>query len=615
MGRHATVLTALLVLAPGLAAAQQADWPQFDFDPQHSGATDQETTIHPGNVSTLHVLYHVALPAIADGAPAFLPGVSTAGGVKDLLFLTTKDGRILALDAANGATVWSKQPATGPSFTTSSPAIDPDRQYVYSYGLEGRVHKYAVGDGSEVTSGGWPATTTLKPSVEKGSSALATATAQDGTTYLYAANGGYPGDAGDYQGHVTAIDLATGVQKVFNADCSDQTVHFVTGGGIPDCSAVQTAIWARPGVVYDPSLDLIFMATGNGTYDANGGGHNWGDSVFALHPDATGSGGLPVDAYTPTEFQQLQNLDLDLGSTAPAILPAPAGSSVAHLAVQTGKDAKVRLLNLANLSGMGGPGHVSGELQKLDLPQGGGVLTMPAVWVDPISGNPWAFIANSSGITGYELTLSAGTPSLTARWTNAVRGTSPVVANGMVFYASSSGMKALDPKTGASLWTDASLGSLHWQSPIVTGGRLFVVDQTPMLWAYGPNPEPLSFFTLDPCRLIDTRQPAGPLGGPALAGNGAKRTFPVAGHCGVPAGARAVAANVTIVVPSAAGDLRLGPVGLGNRTTTINFRPGQVRANNAVLSLTGNPLGEITVQTDISPGTTHLVVDVSGYFL
>ena len=120
-------------------------------------------------------------------------------------------------------------------YTTSSPAIDPGRAFVYSYGLDGRVHKFAVADGTETTTGGWPQVATLKGFDEKGSSPLVFATARSGTTYLYSANGGYPGDAGDYQGHVTAINLSTGAQKVFNTQCSDQTVHFVTTPGTPDC--------------------------------------------------------------------------------------------------------------------------------------------------------------------------------------------------------------------------------------------------------------------------------------------------------------------------------------------------------------------------------------------
>src|SRR5580693_2394692 len=330
------MVAACLLASAAFSPARAVDWTQFGVDSRHTGTSLEEINIHRSNVAALQkFLNGIALPSVADGAPAYLSGVATAGGTKDLLFLTTKDGHILALDAATGATIWSKQAATSPSpYTTSSPAVDPNRLYVYSYGRDGKVHKYQVGDGTEILTGGWPQVATLKGSVEKGSAALSLAIAQNGTPFLYVANGGYPGDAGDYQGHVTSINLSTGAQKVFNTMCSDQAVHFTTT--TPDCAnGVQSAVWARPGVIYDPDLDRIFFSTGNGTYDANTGGHFWGDSLLALAADGSGSGGSPLDAYTPTEFQQLQNADADLGSTAPAILPPIAGSNVAHLAVQS----------------------------------------------------------------------------------------------------------------------------------------------------------------------------------------------------------------------------------------------------------------------------------------
>ncbi|HEX6738313.1 MAG TPA: IPT/TIG domain-containing protein, partial [Vicinamibacteria bacterium] len=60
---------------------------------------------------------------------------------------------------------------------------------------------------------------------------------------------------------------------------------------------------------------------------------------------------------------------------------------------------------------------------------------------------------------------------------------------------------------------------------------------------------PLRYFALTPCRVFDTRQADGPVGGPALT-PGSVRQFPVGGACGVPAGARAVAANFTAVNPA-----------------------------------------------------------------
>jgi outer membrane protein assembly factor BamB len=467
-------------------------WPQFNLDAQHSGNNTQETAINTANVNGLKQLFRVSLPAIADGAPAFLSGVSIASGNRDLLFLTTKAGHIVALDAHTGEQIWVKQYPAGSCrinngrqrcYTTSSPAIDPSGKYVYSYGLDGKVHKYQVGDGTEITGGGWPEVTTLKPFNEKGSSALAMATAKDGTTYLYMTNGGYLGDRGDYQGHVTAINLADGSQRVFNTNCSNHAVHFVQKPGTPDCPAVQSAIWARAGVVYDAATDRIYMATGNGDFDP--AHHDWGDSVIALHPDGTGSSGDPVDSYTPADYQRLQNLDLDLGSTAPAILPVPAGSSVAHLALQGGKDAVLRLLNLDNLSGLGGPGHTAGEVVVLNGIALGDIFTAPGVWVDPSAGTTWAFLVDPRAIHGLRLILdSSGKPTLKEEWTVNGGGSSPIIANGVVYYASYSGIRALDPTSGKILWHDASIGNIHWESPIVANGVLYITDESRQLTAY-----------------------------------------------------------------------------------------------------------------------------------
>ncbi len=612
----AAVLTAL-ALCPPAPPASAADWPQFNVDSRHNGNNQQETIINLGNVSTLHVLYHVTLPAVADGPPVFLTGVATATGTKDLLFLTTKAGHILALDAATGVTVWSHQPATGPNYTTSSPAIDPNRLYVYSYGLEGKVHKYQVGDGTEITTGSWPQLVTLKPSVEKCSPPLSVAVTNSGAPYLYVAHGGYPGDAGDYQGHITAINLSTGTQNVFNVMCSDQTVHFVQSPGSPDCAGgVQSAVWGRPAVLYSSELDRILFTTSNGTYNANTGGHLWGDSVLALHPDGTGSGGgMPLDSYTPTEFQTLQNDDADLGSTSPALLPPIAGSRINPLAVQSGKDGQLRLINLNNMSGAGAPAHVAGEVQKMSVPQGGGVLPQPAVWVSPSDGSTWVFVTNGSGISGLKVTVDgAGNPSLVSQWSMGPGGSSALLANGMLFYNSSGGIKALDPTTGTQLFSDTSPSGLHWESPILIDGRLFVGDESANLWAYGPAAAPLGFYTLPPCRVVDTRQADGPFGGPAIAGGG-RRSFQLAGQCGVPADAKAVAANITVVAPSAAGLISVAPSGIADVASNLNFNAGDVRAVNGVIDLTGDPLGVVwATYGNSGTGTTHLLIDVSGYF-
>jgi hypothetical protein len=124
-------------------------------------------------------------------------------------------------------------------------------------------------------------------------------------------------------------------------------------------------------------------------------------------------------------------------------------------------------------------------------------------------------------------------------------------------------------------------------------------------------PAGTGFYTLAPCRLIDTRSAAGPLGGPVLSGSGG-RTFSIPGACGVPPNARSISVNVTVVSPSAAGFLRFYPDDEPPpAASTINFASGAVRANNAILPLSA--AGGLAVQNG-SPAAVHLVVDVNGYF-
>jgi hypothetical protein len=119
------------------------------------------------------------------------------------------------------------------------------------------------------------------------------------------------------------------------------------------------------------------------------------------------------------------------------------------------------------------------------------------------------------------------------------------------------------------------------------------------------------FSAVPPCRVLDTRNAAGPLGAPAL-GALASRSFAVTGACGVPSGAVAISANVTVVNPAAAGELVAYPNGLGAPgTSTISFRASRTRANNALLYLASD--GSFLV-TNRAAGTLDLVVDVNGYF-
>jgi outer membrane protein assembly factor BamB len=488
---------ALVAIPLLLTTSCSYSWLQWGGSSTHSGFNRAEGKISAANVNTLQRVWDATLPTdpylAADGAPLYMQNVKTATGTRDLLYVETMSGDLVALDAKTGNLVWntffssstcSINNTGGPCYTTSTPAIDYGGAYIYAYGLDGKVHKVAVGTGIEVTDAHWPEVATLKGFDEKGSSALTIAVTPQGKQYLYVTNSGYPGDRGDYQGHVTVIDLASGVQRVFNTLCSDQTVHFADLTA-PDCPEQQSGVWARGGVTYDTANNRVYLATGNATFSPVD--HDWGDTVIALNPDGTGNAnGDPIDSYTPTDFDLLNTADRDLGSTGPAILPVTDTRVVKNLAVQGGKDQMLRLLNLDDLSGQGGPGFTGGELgAPIPVPQQGQVLSSPTVWTNPADGSTWVFVCNYVGSSALQVVYdSAGNPSLQLKWKTTNTGTTATIANGVLYAADDNHLAAYNPTTGAQLWSDTTIGAIHWQSPVVDNGMLFLENGGGHVFAY-----------------------------------------------------------------------------------------------------------------------------------
>jgi hypothetical protein len=455
------------------------DWLQFS-SPVLEGRGNQRGSISAENVASLAVAWRVALPGSSDGSPVYVANVVTSRRIVDLVIVGTTDGGVIAVDANRGTIFWQTIAPRGPRWTTSSPAVDPQKRFVFAYGLDGYVHKYAIETGKEIIGRGWPELITLKGDVEKGSSNISISTAHDGSTYLYMPTSAYPdpGDEGDYQGHLVTINIDTGKQYVFNALCSDRSIHFQNTGDENDCADLQAGIWARNGATYDPVTDRVFVTTGNGGFNAHNGGFNWGSSVVALRPDGTTDGGTPIDSYTPADYQRLTDEDLDLSSTGVVPLPTSRADDWPRLGVQGGKDWRIRLLNLEDLSGTGGPRAIGGELQVLPVPQTGEVLSQPAAWREPVTRRTWLFVANHQGISAFRLEKTAdGSPQLVQRWMSTTdTGTTPIVANGVLYIVAPHRIVALQPTTGNVLWRDTSIGDIHWQSPIIVNGTLYVAD-------------------------------------------------------------------------------------------------------------------------------------------
>ena len=119
----------------------------------------------------------------------------------------------------------------------------------------------------------------------------------------------------------------------------------------------------------------------------------------------------------------------------------------------------------------------------------------------------------------------------------------------------------------------------------------------------------LSFYPLTPCRVVDTRNATGPLGGPFIQGN-TPRAFPIqSSTCSIPATAKAYSLNFTAVPHSGLGYLSTWPTGQSQPVVSTLNSPGAITANAAIVP--AGTSGSISV---FASDNTDLVVDVNGYF-
>jgi len=377
----------------------------------------------------------VTLDGTVDSSPIYVHG---------LFVVTTTYGRTEAIDASSGAVRWRFTPpgysswAGSPQITTATPVADPTERWIYAASPGGRIYKLSVANGRAA----WSVSITRLPSREKIAGALNYARG-----HVIAVTGGYIGDAPPYQGHVAVIDAARGrLLHVWNSLCSNRA-----GLIIPStCDASDSAIWGRSGAVVDPTTADLLVATGNAPWN---GATNWGDAVLRLSSDAS----RLIGNYTPTNTDQLNASDTDLGSTSPVVLDA------GHIA-QGGKDGKIRVLSVVQMRGTAP--HKGGELQVVSTPSGTDLFTAPAVW--NTASSTLLFAADNGGTAAWRY----GNGHLTQLWQHGTGGTSPVVAGGLLWvYNPGGGLNVYTPGSGALVAT-LPCGGGHWNSPVVVAGHV-----------------------------------------------------------------------------------------------------------------------------------------------
>jgi hypothetical protein len=431
------------------------DWTRFGYDAAR-------TAVAPRGISAAGVAKlrqrRIALPGTVDASPVYLGGVTVGGKRRDIIVMTTTYGRTLALDAGNGKELWRFQPpsyarvAGSAQITTATPVAD--RRFVYAASPDGRIHKLSLAGGREA-GGAWPVSVTRDATHEKIASALNLS-----GRHVLVTTGGYVGDAPPYQGKVVSIDRGSGrIASVFNSLCSDRRTIIRPS----TCAASDSAIWGRAGAVVNPANRHVLVTTSNGPFD---GRTNWGDSVLEL---SAGAGRL-LRHWTPHEQAALERGDIDLGSSAPALLPDPRSGRPRFL-LQGGKGARLHLLalrgSLHGVTGAAGP-RTGGERQVVDAPGRKAVFT--AIAVLHRRGLTLAFVTTNAGTAAFRLTGGR----LESVWSNATPGTSPVLAGGVLWvYDPTGGLVAYQPRTGRPIHR-FTVPPGHWNSPIVAGGRVYL---------------------------------------------------------------------------------------------------------------------------------------------
>jgi outer membrane protein assembly factor BamB len=335
----------------------------YHNDNFRSGANTNETTLMPANVNsnTFGRLFARNVDGWVYAQPLVVAGLNLRGRQRNVVFVATEHDSVYAFDADTGRRYWRAKLLPRHGFTvstndvqcedlipeigiTSTPVIDPASStlYVLAKGQTNSVffqHLHALDLVTGAEKFGGPVAINATAPGNGNGSVNGTLTfdplRQHQRAALLLANGivyiawGSHCDRGDYHGWVMG----------YNATTLQQVAAFVA---TPD--GAEGGVWETGcGLAADTNGNL-FCATGNGTFDADTGGHDFGDSVLKLSAP-----GLAVqDSFTPFNQADLAATDSDLGSGGVLLLPDQPGAHP-HLAIAAGKEGKLYVLDRDNL--------------------------------------------------------------------------------------------------------------------------------------------------------------------------------------------------------------------------------------------------------------------------
>ena len=359
-----------------------------------------ETVLTPGIVNSngFGLLFSYPVDGQVYAQPLYVSGLAIPGrGIHNVIFVATQHNSVYAFDAdsntgTNGGLLW--QVNLGPSAATpnndfgnrygpyhdidpevgitSTPVIDLASGTIYldAFTHEGssyfhRIHALDLFTGAEkpfspvLVSASVPGTgvdssggvVTFNPMQEIQRPALTLAGGK-----VYVAYAGYA-DTDPYHGWILGFN-ATNLQLSANSVFNDTPNSTVAAFG---ANAGEGGIWmSGSGLAVDASTNL-YVVIGNGSYNANTGGTEYGDSALLL---STTNGLAVADYFTPFNQATLAANDTDFGSGGPLLLPDAVGSVAhPHLMVACGKEGRVYLLDRDNL------GHYNAAANATNDPQ------------------------------------------------------------------------------------------------------------------------------------------------------------------------------------------------------------------------------------------------------
>ena len=302
--------------------------------------------------------------------------------------------------------------------------------------------------------------------------------------------------------------------------------------------------------------------------------YNWEDS---FSDSALGSQLLSVFIDT-TVTGTLQEATIALSATSITVKGLQPGGSNST-GVQFVPVTPCRVADTRNATGpFGGPELVAGTSREFDIPQSAcGIPSTAAAYSLNVTAVP-------TGPLGYLTLWPSGQAQPTVSTLN---------SDGRV-------------KANAAITPAGTNGGV---SVFVTNPSQVILDIDGYFVPAG-TASALAFYPVTPCRVADTRNANGPLGGPSLASGGSRDFAVQTSSCGLPSDAQAYSLNVTAVPKGSLGYLTMWPSGQSQPlVSTLNSPTGAVTANAAIVPAGSN--GNVSVY--VSDGS-DVVLDVNGYF-